>query len=479
MNRLIVLFSFATWIFVVGALAQTKDSIAMRYANTITALELNEHLTVLASDNFEGRETGEKGEKLAAFYLAGEFAAMGIAPFDGKSYFQAFPLEKFQPDGKATIAGTDYHFIKDFVYFNAARQEFEINELIFAGYGIESENYNDFEEVDVEGKSVLVFGGEPSNHAGISHISEDTMKIITEEDIFVKMEIAERKKIKHLFIAYDDYTDRIAPYEHFFNSVKMQLRGNDPGIIGSTMVFIISKEMAEAVFSTGDKKLSDVRSKIKKRGKPQSFSLNTSIKMDTKSKMVEVEGLNVLGYIEGSDLKDEVVIVTAHYDHLGKHNTLIYNGADDNATGTAGLIEIAESFAMAKKDGYGPRRSILIMPVSGEEKGLLGSKFYTDNPVFPLENTICNLNIDMIGRTDKSHENDSNYIYLIGSDRLSTDLHNLSEWANSTYVDLDLDYTFNKKNDPNNFYLRSDHYNFARKKIPVIFYFSGIHEDYH
>ena len=191
-----------------------------------------------------------------------------------------------------------------------------------------------------------------------------------------------------------------------------------------------------------------------------------------------IRGENVLGYIEGSDLKDELLIITAHYDHLGKHDSLIFNGADDDASGVSAALEIAEAFMLAKKAGHGPRRSILIMPVSGEEKGLLGSRYYTDNPIYPLENTVANLNIDMIGRLDDWHDN-GNYVYLIGSDRLSYDLHNLNEKINDEYIEIDLDYRFNDKDDPNRYYYRSDHYNFAKNDIPVIFYFNGVHEDYH
>ena len=191
-----------------------------------------------------------------------------------------------------------------------------------------------------------------------------------------------------------------------------------------------------------------------------------------------IRGENVIGYIEGSDLKEELLIITAHYDHLGKHDSLIFNGADDDASGVSAALEIAEAFMLAKKEGNGPRRSILIMPVSGEEKGLLGSRYYTDNPIYPLENTVANLNIDMIGRLDDWHDN-GNYVYLIGSDRLSYDLHNLNEKINDEYIGIDLDYRFNDKDDPNRYYYRSDHYNFAKNNIPVIFYFNGVHEDYH
>ena len=191
-----------------------------------------------------------------------------------------------------------------------------------------------------------------------------------------------------------------------------------------------------------------------------------------------VKGENVLGYIEGTDLKEELILITAHYDHLGKHDTLLFNGADDNGSGTAAIMEIAEAFMIAKKEGKGPRRSVLIMPVSGEEKGLLGSEYYTDNPVYPLDKTVANLNIDMIGRIDYYHDT-TNYIYLIGSDMLSKELHDISENINNRYIGLELDYTFNSEKDPNRYYYRSDHYNFAKNNIPVIFYFNGLHDDYH
>ena len=191
-----------------------------------------------------------------------------------------------------------------------------------------------------------------------------------------------------------------------------------------------------------------------------------------------IRGENVLGYIEGTDLKEELIIITAHYDHLGMHDSLLFNGADDDGSGTVAIMEIAEAFMLAKKEGNGPRRSILIMPVSGEEKGLLGSKYYTDNPIYPLKNTIANLNIDMIGRIDDLHIN-GDYIYLIGSNMLSQELHNISEDVNNKHVGLELDYTYNMQDDPNRYYYRSDHYNFAKNNIPVIFYFNGIHDDYH
>ena len=191
---------------------------------------------------------------------------------------------------------------------------------------------------------------------------------------------------------------------------------------------------------------------------------------------------NVLAYIEGTEKPEEIVVISAHYDHVGVDGEgNVYNGADDDGSGTVSVLEIAEAFAKAKKEGNGPKRSILFLHVTGEEKGLYGSKFYTENPVFDLKNTVANLNIDMVGRVDKDHETKEKreYVYLIGSDRLSTDLHKISEKANQEYVKLNLDYTYNDRNDPNRFYFRSDHYNFAKHNIPIIFYFNGVHDDYH
>ncbi|WP_308426752.1 M28 family metallopeptidase [Mesonia mobilis] len=189
---------------------------------------------------------------------------------------------------------------------------------------------------------------------------------------------------------------------------------------------------------------------------------------------------NVVAFIKGSEFPEEIVVISAHYDHVGMDaEGNIYNGADDDGSGTVSILEIAEAFKEAQDDGYQPRRSILFLHVTGEEKGLLGSDYYTKNPIFPLENTVTDLNTDMIGRIDPKHEDNPNYIYLIGSDKLSTQLHELSEEVNNKYTQFDLDYTYNDENDPNRFYYRSDHYNFAKHNIPVIFYFNGTHADYH
>ncbi len=188
---------------------------------------------------------------------------------------------------------------------------------------------------------------------------------------------------------------------------------------------------------------------------------------------------NIVAYIRGSEKPDEFVIISAHYDHLGMKGKEVYNGADDNGSGTTAVLEIAQAFQKAKKGGHGPKRSILFLNLTGEEIGLFGSKYYTSHPIFPLKNTITDLNIDMVGRVDKKHEGKPDYIYLIGADKISTDLHKISEDVNKKYTQLKLDYKYNDDNDPNRFYYRSDHYNFAKNNIPIIFYFNGVHDDYH
>jgi len=195
--------------------------------------------------------------------------------------------------------------------------------------------------------------------------------------------------------------------------------------------------------------------------------------------IIKKDSENVLAFIEGAELPEEVIIVSAHLDHLGIKDGEIYYGADDNGSGTAALLQIAQAFKTAETDGFRPKRSILFLHVTAEENGLYGSRYYIKNPAFSLENTVCNLNIDMIGRVDHKHKNNRNYLYLIGADRLSTELHYISESVNNKYYNIELDYSYNEENDRSRFYYRSDHYNFAKNNVPVIFYFNGTHEDYH
>lgn len=188
---------------------------------------------------------------------------------------------------------------------------------------------------------------------------------------------------------------------------------------------------------------------------------------------------NIWAFIEGSEKPEEIVVISAHYDHVGIQDGEIYNGADDDGSGTVALLEIAQAFQIAKKNGQGPKRSLLFLHVTGEEHGLHGSRYYSKHPLFPLKNTVADINIDMIGRRDYDHPNTNNYVYVIGADRLSSQLHDITVNANKKYTQMTLDFKYNNKNDPNHFYERSDHYNFAKYGIPSVFLFNGVHEDYH
>lgn len=202
------------------------------------------------------------------------------------------------------------------------------------------------------------------------------------------------------------------------------------------------------------------------------------MELNIKGKMVKTE--NVAAIIEGNEFPNEYIVISSHLDHVGIQNGMIHNGADDDGSGTVAMLEIAEAFQAAAATGQGPKRSIIFLHVTGEEKGLLGSSYYTKNPLYPLVDTMANLNVDMIGRLDpKRTDKDPNYIYLIGADKISQELHDISEATNKKYTQIKLDYTYNDDKDPNRFYYRSDHYNFAKNNIPVIFYFNGTHDDYH
>lgn len=443
--------------------AFAQDSIAIKYGNTINAKELSKHLHVLASDEYQGRETGKEGQKMAMRYLIENFKSYGIE--EGEHGFtQTFKLLE-QESKNCSFSLADQKFIinQDFTLSPSItpNQTLE-NELVFVGYGIQDSDYDDYEGNDVKGKFVFFLEGSPAKK-----------KLNQDWDYDKKKALAKEKGAIGIVYRSSNLESYLTKYKHQYEKARMKLKEDvekDP-----FYSVVLTKIAANKVLEANGFNIK----KLEKKGlgKYQSFSSAFTLEINKPSQ--ELTSENVLAYIPGEEYKDELIVITAHYDHIGMHDSLIFNGADDDGSGTSALLEIAEAFMLAKKNGNGPKRSILIMPVSGEEKGLLGSKYYTNNPVFPLGKTVCNLNVDMIGRYDEAHINDSNYVYLIGSDKLSSELHDLSERVNSTYTKIGLDYTFNDENDPNRFYYRSDHYNFAKNNIPVIFYFNGVHEDYH
>lgn len=488
MKALNIFVLVVSCVWSVSSVGAPHDSLAVKYGNTIRSIDLSKHLHILASDSFLGRETGQPGQKLAADYISKQFASFDIQPLkkdnilDG--YYQKFLMELQSPYGATlTASGIKYEFLNDFYYFPSFDDlDLDVPDVMFLGYGIEDDKYNDYEDLDVSGKVLLAFAGEPTDKKGRSLVTGRPGPSKWSNNWRLKRNTAEEKKAAALMIISDDYESNLENWRHYAGKPRIKLVvENDTTKSTSIPTFYISSRMSLKLFGPLGKKGTESKLKRKIRKKKHSMSrqldIAFNIKVDREIERISSE--NVLGFIEGSDKKEEVLIITAHYDHLGVIEEEIFNGADDDGSGTVALIEMAEAFALAKSQGHGPRRSVLFMPLSGEEKGLLGSEYYVTNPVFPLENTIANLNIDMIGRADTQHAGDSNYVYLIGADKLSSELHEISAKCNTDFTSLDLDYTYNDPEDPNRFYYRSDHYNFAKNNIPVIFYFTGVHADYH
>ncbi len=466
-------------IFPIALFAQNKDSIAVKYGNSVTKEDLKKHLSILASDEYEGRETGMKGQRMAAEYIEKQFKADGLKAVVNGGYQQDFPIvvEK-SGSSTLTINGKQYEFIKDFFYVgNFKEGAVSSPEVVFAGYGVDSPKYNDYAGLDVKGKIVAFLEGTPKNKKGEEIVKDDALS--WSMDRTKKTKLAAEKGAVGVLIITADYDKKVAQFKSFILSPRIKLKkAVESDKKAALPVFYVSEVVGTDIIKSQLSDIQKVKSKISK-GKPVTAVVPVLATLDIKKDVEEGKSSNVLGYVEGSDLKNELVVISAHYDHIGMSNGKVFNGADDDGSGTSAVIELAQAFAKAKAEGNGPRRSVLFLTVSGEEKGLLGSEYYTDYPIFPLNNTVADLNIDMIGRQDKKYETNPNYIYVIGSDKLSSDLHNISEEANKKFGGLELDYTYNAPNDPNRFYYRSDHYNFAKNNIPVIFYFNGVHADYH
>lgn len=479
--RLSIAFVLA-FLFHVERIDAQQDSRATAAAS-IQADDMKKHLEVLASDAYEGRETASKGQRMAADYLVAYYQKMGVAAGNGNSYLQTFPLRK-QNFLKSTIEfdGKTYQYVNDFFTWGAEWDLLEDSEFVFAGYGIDDPAYSDLKKIDVKAKIVVCLSGEPRNKVGNSWITGSAQMSDWSVDVEKKQLALKERGAKGVVIIEPGYGVLIQRIRYWLEQPGMDLdypekRSNEEIVLPTVYV---SREMGDILLS---KCKSSVQKEIDRSAK-KGVSKPRRIKKPIRIRMVrEVEYLksdNVLAWIEGSDpvLRNEIVVISAHYDHIGIVKGQINNGADDDGSGTVTTMELAEAFMLAKANGAGPKRSILFLHVSGEEKGLLGSEWYSEYPIYPLQNTVVDLNIDMIGRKDDAHE-DGNYVYLIGSDKLSTELHRISEDCNRDYTRLNLDYTYNDPNDPNRFYYRSDHYNFAKHGIPVIFYFSGVHEDYH
>ncbi|PHR49884.1 MAG: arginyl aminopeptidase [Fluviicola sp.] len=429
-----------------------SQTYAEQYAYYINKEELSKHIHVLASDSLEGRATGYPGQLKTSDYLIEQFKESGL---NGPKGFEdmRFPYKvvEITPSGEILLTGKPFQYYKDFLFFGTTSTlQVEDKEVIYISKTV-SEN----ETVDVKNKIVLLRA--EREEFDYEAILKNTSKYVEGGASAI---IYLTPFFKNLQMYFKDYA--------FHKSMRLLNKGKN-----TTPLLIADSSLINTVGLKGGWKRRVDKGKDIKRPivlPKASFTIN----MDT----AHLNTQNVVAFIEGGELKEEVLVLTAHMDHLGVEEGEVFNGADDNATGTAALLEIAKAFQLAKNDGHTLKRSLLIMPVSGEEKGLLGSQYYSENPIFPLENTVADLNIDMIGRIDKLHDQ-PNYVYIIGSDMISPDLHYVNKTANDNYVGLELDYTYNTVDDPNRYYYRSDHYNFAKHGVPSIFYFSGVHEDYH
>lgn len=446
-------------------LAQNPES----YVKEINLEDLKTKLYNYASDDFRGREAGTEGEKLAINFLRSEYQRLGIkaAKPDG-SYFQNVPLKNQKtPKVMISIDKQTFEYYDHFISVSSGETiAIKNDSYVFVGYGIQDDKYDDYSGLDVKGKIVVAISGEPKDDKGnyiISGSSEISKWSNGRQSLSSKRNLANDLGAKAFFLIDNELFKRYSSYyrsrEKQGGESNLSLDVKSEPFYG----FLVSEDMGSMLIQNSN----------------GVYKRNISISYENNSESVISN--NVAAIIPGKTKPDEYIIISAHLDHVGMHDGEVFNGADDDGSGTIAMLEIAEAFQAAAKDGNGPERSIVFLHVTAEEKGLLGSKYYTDHdPIFALENTVANLNIDMIGRIDPERKQGKrNYVYLIGSDKLSTELHNLSEKINNQYTQIELDYTYNDENDPNRFYYRSDHYNFAKNNIPIIFYFNGTHADYH
>lgn len=444
---------------------------------SITAVEAKHHVNILASDEFQGRGAGTAGQWLAAKYIATEFVNYGLEPAgDDKRYYQDFEIVHRDLGTTRFVIerGTqqvDFPLKRAYVPFSFTGENDLKANIVFVGYGITAPEYgyDDYRDIDVHGKFVLMFRHEPRENDATSVF--DGSRLTEHATFEAKARNAHRHGAVGMLLVTDpNGHENLTPqgyWPSFFrradNKGKWQL-GTNPDLPDFPAIWISGKAAEEMVKDSGYT-LGDLQRRIDRSMQPASFEIpNVRIGVTVKLKVESRETQNVLGFLEGADpdLRDEVVVVGAHYDHLGIINGLIHNGADDNASGTAGVLEIAEAFTELPLP---PRRSVLFITFSAEELGLLGSEFYVAHPAIPLAKTVAMINLDMISR------NEEDRVTVIGSNR-SRVLHELNIAANDE-IRLDLRY------DGERYFDRSDQANFAKHRIPVLFYNTDVHPDYH
>ncbi|MEQ1797691.1 MAG: M28 family peptidase [Lacibacter sp.] len=439
-NYLLLAFGLLT----LSVSAQKKNKIAEKFSQTITAADLKTHLYILADPAMEGRETGTAGQRKAAEYLKQQFQRIGIAAANNGNYEQFYPLYKDTLlDASVNIGGNSYLFGKD---FTATTTSIITTKQFFSEVVYMSKIDT---TTDIRGKAVVIVAKNGTQLPAQNEI----FKLYSRQPaaiLFVQSNIDKQPSARSGRVSLNLYKARQSP-----------------------LVARISEAMGEAILKADFAKAKDQTLETK--------TVATELMLSFNKESLVSSASNVLGMIEGTDKKDEWVIISAHYDHIGITNGKVNPGADDDGSGTVGVLELAEAFAKAKAAGKGPRRNILFILVSGEEKGLWGSEYYANHPVYPLEKTSIDLNIDMIGRKDDNIKSldTNNHVYLIGDDKLSSDLPGMVDSINNLYIKIITDRKYNDPKDPNRLYYRSDHYNFAAKGVPILFFFDGIHKDYH
>ncbi len=435
-----------------------KKATSTTFANSINTADLKKHLFIIAGKEMEGRETTTEGQRKAAAYIENHFHSIGLLPGNNGSYQMTFPV--YQDSLLSTsieINEKTYQLDQDFFLSLSqnTNSTYRFSEVVFVGNGTVDSLHDDYRGLDVQGKVVLMLGT-PQTFSNSSRYPNPKLNTAQKNGAIAVLYISNN------FPRESKTSDIGSMYLYAF---KKSVQPNQ---------YIVSEKMGEAIMGKDFGKA--------KKEKIPSRTYAANILLDFNKSTVKLQSSNVMGLLEGTDLKDQYVFITAHYDHLGIKDSVIWYGADDNGSGTVAVLEMAEAFVKAKAAGHGPRRSIVFMTVSGEENGLLGSEYYTDHPVYPFEKTTVNLNTDMIGRSDSTRKQGdlNNYVYVVGDDKLSTDLKPINEAVNNKYTKLELDYKFNDPKDRHRIYYRSDHYNFAQKGVPVIFYYDGmLGADYH
>lgn len=480
-----------------------KATIVPGGVSSITAEELHTHLSFLASDSLAGRDTGSPGLERAAAYIAAELQRLRLKPPTASgSFLQPFALisRQLTPMTKLTVTSpagesAQFDFLDDFFPYQKELPETSetiTGKVAFVGYGIEAPeySYNDFAGIDVKGKIVLAMRHEPQTPDTSARFEGKETTRYTY--VNAKAAAAEAAGAAALILvnAPNDsgpaFRAEFQAYLEYLAEPKMRLAGmpeKEEG--GGLKIIVADTSLATALLRGSGKTLAQLQAEIDRTYRPQSFLCENEATLTISVVQHNLQAPNVIGWLEGSDphLKHEAVAYSAHLDHVGRNaNGEIFNGADDDASGSSALLEIAEAFAQNDRP---PRRSVLFLWFAGEEKGLLGSEYYADHPAIPLAQTAANLNMDMVGRVrppgDTNPKNaglaEENTIYVVGGHQNSA-LRELNE-ASARQVGLVCDYRYGDPSHPKKLYYRSDHYNFARHDVPVLFFTTGEHEDYH